>query len=335
LRFSSFPLRRYSDLVAVGTVADVMDLTGENRVFVTEGLRALRAGTRPGFSCLLQEAGINAAGRMASASPAVELLMEEDVHRAKVLAEDLCRLNDERKAAERDMYRTIRVGEPVPELLILSGEGWHAGVAGIVAARLSEAHNRSVVLICVDGETARGTARGLPGIRLSDLLAKCAPLLLAFGGHDLAAGFSVETAKIGALTAALREAYTELAVEPPPPALEIDAEITAELLTQDQVRALDALEPTGQGNPKPVLMLRGVRIDTLQAIGKDGGHTRIAVNAEMGTRQSLISGVWFGVKPGEIDAKPGDRVDVAFTPDINEFRGKAEVQLKMCGLRRA
>jgi single-stranded-DNA-specific exonuclease len=341
-------LNRCADIVMVGTVADVVPLLGENRILVAAGLDMTRRRPSPGLAALMQITGkqphgmtaadaayllaprINAAGRMGSAVLAAELLLEDDYSRASEMTAALCRLNDERKEAERAMQRTIQVEGTPPRLLILTGEGWHAGVAGIVAARLSEEHRRSVVLICIEDGMGRGTARGLPGIRLSELLARCAPLLLTFGGHDLAAGFSVEAEKIGALDTALREAYDDMVPEDPlPPALEIDAEVPAELLTIDQVRALDALEPTGQGNAKPVLMLRGAKIESLQAIGKDGGHTRIAVSQGA----AVLGGVWFGVKPDEIKVKPGGRSDVAFTPEINEFRGKAEVQLKVCGIR--
>ena len=348
-------LGEYADLAAIGTVADVMSLTGENRTIVRLGLAELRRTRRPGLKALLREAGleekpltstsvgytlaprINASGRMGCAALAGELLLTGDPVRGEELARQLCTLNRERQAIEAGIYaQCLERADALPQsrrhALVLAGEHWHQGVVGIVASRLAEKYACPAFMICLQDGKGKGSCRSFAGFNLFAALEHCAPLLEGFGGHALAAGFTIREENIPAFAAAMND-YVLAATggEEMVSVLEVDGELErAELLTLEGVEGLDLLEPYGAGNPKPVFSLSGCLVSALSEVG-GGRHLKLKLAA--GGRS--FDAIFFSATAAEAGIEAGDRVDVAFTPQINEYRGWRSVQLQLCDLRPA
>jgi len=342
----------YCDLAAVGTVADVMPMTGENRAIVSRGLARLNPPRHLGLSQLIRCAGledkpinsvsvgytlaprINASGRMGRAEVAVELLLTGDPRRAEELAEELCQLNRERQTIEGDIFQQCMdrlEAAPQSGVILLADEHWHQGVVGIVASRLSEKFACPTFMVCLDQGMGKGSCRSWGGVNLFDLLSRCSHLLENFGGHALAAGFTVREENIPALAAALRRAMEEdHGEEELPSELAVDAAVCPQELTVSAVEALDWLEPCGSGNPRPVLLLRGAQVQAMAQVGR-GRHLKLRLDS----RGCPLDAIYFSADAARLGLFPGCRVDVAFYPQINEFRGVRSVQLQVIDLRPA
>ena len=344
--------REYADLAAVGTVADVMPMTGENRTIVQTGLAALAHPRRVGLAQLMEEAGlgdkpvtsvsigytlaprINAAGRMGQADLAAELLLTRDPGRAAALAQELCALNRERQTIECEIFQEcVQRLERRPQsgIILLADEHWHQGVVGIVASRLTEKYSCPAFMVCLDQGIGKGSCRSWGGVNLFHLLTQCQDLLEGFGGHAMAAGFTVREENIPALERRLRQlVLEERAGEELPSLLEIDAAVLPQELTVEAVEALDALEPCGAGNPRPVLVLTGAHVISATQVGL-GRHLKLRLEG-LGVP---LDAIFFSVDGSELGLTPGCRVDVAFYPQINDFRGVRSVQLQVVDLRHA
>lgn len=348
--------RRFGELVAIGTVADVMQLTDENRALVRRGLELLGRTKRPGLRTLLLEAGldegslptavtisyglaprINAAGRMEQAMVALELLLTRDAARGEELARTLCQLNRERQAIELDIYEQCnRRLEEEPSLtapaIVLAGEGWHQGVVGIVASRLAEKYSCPAFMISLEGGHGKGSCRSFGGFNLFGALERCAGLLEGYGGHEMAAGFTVAEENIPELARRLRELVSDHARgQPMEASIDVDAEVEdCALLTVRQVDALSALEPFGTGNPRPVLLLRSAAVVACCDVG-GGRHLKMRVRRG----GVMLDAIFFSANAAACGVAAGDRLDIVFSPQINEFRGNRTVQLQICDLRPA
>ena len=344
--------REYADLAAVGTVADVMPMTGENRTIVQTGLAALAHPRRVGLAQLMDEAGlgdkpvtsvsigytlaprINAAGRMGQADLAAELLLTRDPGRAAALAQELCALNRERQTIECEIFQEcVQRLERRPQsgVILLADKHWHQGVVGIVASRLTEKYSCPAFMVCLDQGMGKGSCRSWGGVNLFHLLTQCQDLLEGFGGHAMAAGFTVREENIPALERRLRQlVLEEQAGEELPSLLEIDAAVLPQELTVEAVEALDALEPCGAGNPRPVLVLTGAHVISAAQVGR-GRHLKLRLEG----RGVPLDAIFFSVDGSELGLTPGCRVDVAFYPQINDFRGVRSVQLQVVDLRHA
>ena len=344
--------REYADLAAVGTVADVMPMTGENRTIVQTGLAALAHPRRVGLAQLMEEAGlgdkpvtsvsigytlaprINAAGRMGQADLAAELLLTRDPGRAAALAQELCALNRERQTIECEIFQEcVQRLERRPQsgVILLADEHWHQGVVGIVASRLTEKYSCPAFMVCLDQGMGKGSCRSWGGVNLFHLLTQCQDLLEGFGGHAMAAGFTVREENIPALDRRLRQlVLEEQAGEELPSLLDIDAAVLPQELTVEAVEALDALEPCGAGNPRPVLVLTGAHVISAAQVGR-GRHLKLRLEG----RGVPLDAIFFSVDGSELGLTPGCRVDVAFYPQINDFRGVRSVQLQVVDLRHA
>ena len=346
-------LERYLDLAAIGTIADVMPMEGENRAIVARGLEILEHTPRLGLRSLLREVGlegrplttslvgytlaprINAAGRMGRARLALELLLTQDAARGDALAAELCSLNRDRQAVEGDIFQECVQQldrSPQQEAVLLAGDSWHQGVVGIVASRLSERYSCPAFMICLHEGIGKGSCRSWGGVNLFRLLEGCGDLLEGFGGHALAAGFTVREENIPALTQRLRQAISKARREETFSAapLVIDAAVRPEELTVENVEALDRLEPCGQGCPRPVLALLGAQVTGLSQVGR-GRHLKLRLEA----KGSALEAIFFSAAPQELGISLGSRVDAAFSPQINEFRGVRSVQLQLVDLRPA
>lgn len=340
-------LNRYADLVAVGTIADVMPMIGENRVFVKRGLQLVRDGARPGLSKLIDAAGanrrkmtvtgigytlaprINAAGRLGGTDVAVNLLLSENSGEAEELAKQLCFLNTERRRIEAEMVNEatemLDKEPPMGRPIVLMSEGWHQGVAGIVASRISEKYNLPAIMICVKDGIGRGSCRSSGGYNIFEALSANRDILLSFGGHELAAGITISAENVSELRTRLGEAYVAASDDIPEPTLAIDFEvIKPELLSVANIMALDELEPFGTGNPAPVLCMTNMTVEAVVPLS-GGKHTKLRLEKS----GMVFDGLFFGKEPDKLEFKSGDRVDAAFNPQINEFRGKRTVQLNL------
>ena len=343
-------LAEYADMVCLGTVADVMLLRGENRVFVDRGLESLRHTKRPGFAALMQEAGcpqdqvsassigfmlaprINAAGRMGQIDLAVELFLTDDPHRAAVLARSLCELNRQRQTVESQIYHhavSMLPAGQAPEAIVLADETWHQGVVGIVASRIAEEFCCPTFLICLDGEHGKASSRSFGGFNLFTSLTALAPLLESYGGHELAAGFTIARDQIPDFrTQICRLAKAFYADNAPRTCLDIDCAVPPELLTLKGIESLVALEPCGSGCPKPVLMMKNLTVERISLVG-GGRHMRLRLRCGRAT----LNAIYFSATPETASIQVGDLVDIAFNPQINEFRNERTVQMNVLDIR--
>ena len=348
-------LRRYAELAAIGTVADVMQLTDENRAIVHLGLGRLSRTRRPGLRALLQEVApnqqkltavnigyglaprINAAGRMEQAAVALELLLTRDSARGQELALTLCDLNRERQAIELAIFEECsdylsRHPEEASGSIVLAGGHWHQGVVGIVASRLAEKHSCPAFMICLDQGRGKGSCRSFGGFNLFAALEQCAPLLEGYGGHELAAGFTIREENLPSFKRKMDELVADYSAQTPMLSiLNVDADIDdCALLTPQQVDALSLLEPFGSGNPKPVFRLQGALVVSCSDVG-GGRHLKMKVRRDGHTFDSIF----FSANTAAAGVAAGDRIDLIFTPQINEYRGRRDLQLQLCDLRPA
>ena len=343
-------LRNYADMVCLGTVADVMPLVGENRVFVARGLELLRHTHRPGIAALMKESGcesdnvnatsigfmlaprINAAGRMGQIELAVDLFLTDDEDKATYLAQSLCELNRQRQQVESDIYRQAVQMLPTgstPEAIVLADERWHQGVVGIVASRIAEEYCCPTFLICLDGDHGKASSRSFGGFNLFQALKNHSHLLESYGGHELAAGFTIHRSQIDAFREAVcRDARQYYAESGQRTVLDIDCAVTADLLSVGSIDALSALEPCGNGCPKPVLMLEKLVVDRLALVG-NSRHMRLRLKQG----HHMLGAICFCATTDTFPIQPGDIVDVAFQPQVNEFRGVRSVQLNVQDIR--
>ena len=341
-------LREYADLSTIGTVADVMNLTGENRAIVALGLKLLPQVRRPGLRALMRECSledkaitastigftlaprINAAGRMGCPQVALELLLTGDADRARSLAQSLCDLNRERQGIEQEIFsQCLTLLEEHPELardaIVLAGRDWHQGVVGIVASRLADRFSVPAFMICLDEEgRGKGSCRSWGGLNLFQSLEQAEQLLESFGGHELAAGFTILEEQIPAFRERMQSiARAHAAGRRVASQLTIDAVLdSAQLLSLENVADLQRLEPFGTGNPQPTFALTGATVSVLAPVGK-GRHTRLKIIRDGVSFNAIL----FSYAPEDTGLRIGCKADLAFTVQINRFRDRSSVQL--------
>lgn len=347
-----FVMEQYAELAAVGTIGDVMPLVGENRYIVRRGIEDIRASQNIGIDRLLRTAGvspesvdattvafsicprINAAGRIAAADKAVQLLMADSPEQAGLLSEELNLMNENRRAEEaRIMEDVSRQLESDPSILrervlVVSGEGWHHGVIGIVAARLLEKYGKPVLMISVENGEARGSARGIDGFSIYKLLDRCSRVLTKFGGHPKAGGFSLPADRVEdfrqMVYAFCRECYPKM----PEYTVSADMEITGDRLTEEALNSLSQLEPCGEGNQRPVFLLRNCTVESKRAL-KDGRYTSF----ELRSGGVKLKALCFGIPFAKFHPEQGSMVDIIAAAELNEFRGVKSVTLKVQEIR--
>ena len=343
-------LNQYADMVCLGTVADVMLLQGENRVFVSRGLEMLKTTRRPGIAALMAECGcspdtvtassigfmlaprINAAGRMGKIELAIELFLTADPLRAEEVARALCDLNRQRQAVESEIYQTaismLPAGQP-PEAIVLADESWHQGVVGIVASRIAEEYACPTFLICLDGDHGKASSRSHSGFNLFASLTALSDLLESYGGHELAAGFTIRRSNIPEFRRQICTLAADLYRDDSPrTSLDIDCTIPPELLTVKGIDSLNVLEPCGSGCPKPILMMKNMTIDRITMVG-NGRHMRLRLRSG----RFGMNAIYFSANPETASIALGDVVDIAFIPQVNEFRGERTVQMNVLDIR--
>ncbi len=352
---------QYADLVAIGTIADVMPVKGENKIIIKYGLSLIEHTKRPGLRALLEAVNptvegrtkkrskissgyigytiaprINAAGRIRSASMAVDLFLAEDEETARDLAEQLCVANRERQNEENNImqeaYEKIDREHDFEHdpVIILDSDHWHHGVIGIVSSRITEHYGLPSILISFEGangdgndDVGKGSGRSIKGMNLVDALVHSADHLVKFGGHELAAGLSVTRGELPAFRAAINEYAREVLSEDSlTPTLDADLELSSAELTMDLAESLLMLEPYGIGNPVPVFVMRDMNLTECIPIS-GGKHTRLCVSRDGKYFQAMC----FSCTMSDLNLFVGDHVDVLFTVDINEYNGRRSVQL--------
>jgi single-stranded-DNA-specific exonuclease len=344
-------LRKWLDLVALGTIADVVPLVGQNRIYAYHGLKQIARPSKPGLQALKRVAGIregavscgqvgfrlaprlNAAGRMESAVPGVDLLMSNSLDESQLIASELDTANVERQTIERRIFDEAVAlvesggGYPFRRSIVLASADWHQGVIGIVASRLVERYHRPTILIALteDG-LGKGSGRSIPGFHLLDALKACTPHLTRFGGHRYAAGIGLRAADVPAFAETFEaEAARLLADSDLVPRLTIDAEVEPGEVTRELALELKRLEPFGMGNPEPLLLLRGMTVVERRTVGE--GHLRLRLARD---------GCTFGAIAFNLAVREtSGLIDIAFFPELNEWNGSTTLQLRVKDLRPA
>ncbi|MBQ8908416.1 MAG: single-stranded-DNA-specific exonuclease RecJ [Clostridia bacterium] len=356
----------YADLVAIGTIADVMPLRDENKLIVKYGLSLIEKRRRLGLSALIDASvakndggsrrrsepkitsgmigftiapRLNAAGRVRSASLAVELLLSETKEKADALAAELCEANKERQNEEnrimQEAFAKIEAEHDFSRdaVIVLDADSWHQGVIGIVSSRVTERYGLPSILITFEGggDMGKGSGRSVHGLNLVEALVHCSDTLVKHGGHALAAGLSIERDKVPAFRRKINEyAAMHLSEEDLIPTVEADCVLTMEQIHMDLASELRLLEPYGVENPSPVFAMMGVRAENIAGVG-GGKHTRLTVCD--GERH--INAMYFSRSPESLDLYVGEKIDILFSIDINEWNGKHTVQLTVKDLRPA
>ena len=346
-------LDTYSDFVAIGTISDVMPVVGENRTLIRHGLKKLNVSPRHGLRQLMNETcperktistaavafiiapRLNAAGRMGRTSLSVELLLTDNDDEAKDLTRELCMLNDERRQIEAEIFE--EAAQMAKEIttrgpIVLAKREWFQGVMGIIAARIAEQNRCPAILISIDENgVGKGSCRSSGNFRLHTALLNCGGLLESYGGHEMAAGLMIKEENIEQFTKQLNDYYHENVKIFPVPTLRVDFEVEKPaLLTLENIESLVALEPFGNKNPPPVLCIKNAKLVSARSVG-DGKHTRLKIEKS----GAFFDCIFFAKAASELEALPGESVDAAFEPVVNEFRGKRSVQLQISDIKKA
>lgn len=343
-------LEKYADIIALGTVADIVSLKGENRIIVRSGLAFINVAMaentlRKGLQALLTESSstgnldasslayriaprINAAGRMGSAERAIRLLLTEDEAEAQLLAKEISDANAQRQEIEskiaEEAIRKIEKNTALKHhrVIVVNGKNWHQGVIGIVASRLVEKYGKPCIVISQNGEAAKGSGRSVDGFSLYDALCYCKDTLIQFGGHVLAAGLSLENDKIDEF----REKINEYAntVERPVAQLTIDCKLNPSSINMDMLSSIEQLAPFGADNPQPVFGLYNMEITGIQPVG-NGKHMRITLQKN----GHSICAIMFSVDVRSFPYKESDRVDLAVRLSLGEYMGKQKINVQI------
>ncbi len=346
-------MERKLEIAALATVADIVPLTEENRVIVREGMLRMERTSRPGLQALMRNAGIvfpmhsddiafrlgprlNAAGRLEDAAQAVALLTTEDPAEAKRIADHLEENNRRRQEAEQQILREALTLFPLQvrlrqdRAIILEGENWNTGLIGLAAGKLCERFHHPVIVLSRQEDQAVGSCRSVPGVNIWEMLNRCADLYLRFGGHAQAAGLTLPADRIPEFRRRLNDVLRENCDERCfLPVKEYDSELPLSEVTLEMVDRLEALEPTGFGNPAPAFLCRGADVQEARRVGRDGSHLKLSLH-EGGT---VRDGIGFGL--GDAADQVLHRADIVFRPGRNEFNGRVSAQLQVQAIRAA
>lgn len=343
--------RRYGGITAIGTIADIMPILDENRCIVRYGLKQLEQSCPAGIEALLRLSGaeegiidtnviayqvaprMNAAGRISDCKVSVELLLETDPARAERLAQILCDCNVERKEKEqqvvRDIDQILAGNHPSEKIMVYASEHWHNGVIGIAASRLTERYARPCVLICFDGDSAKGSARSVRGVNLFELMGQSSRYLENFGGHEMAVGLTLKKENYQSfLQDITQKAREQIPDEALIPICEAEFETDDSAFTSEFVHSLDLLEPFGNGNPYPTVCAKNLRVCAVTGVG-GGKHTRFTL--EKNGRE--FTAMWFGHPPEDSDCAEGDRIDLCCTVAERIFRQRPYLNVTIRSLR--
>lgn len=333
-------LEAYSDLAAIGTIGDIVPLTGENRTLIRAGLEHLSQSDRPGVQALLENAGIagkaltstnvaftlvpriNATGRMGAPERAVRLLISGYEEEAEVLSEEICADNEERRRVEAEIaeaaFADIEAkGYMKDRVVVVDGENWHHGVIGIVASRVTERCGKPCMIISRGETEAKGSGRSIEGFSLFEAICACGDLLIKFGGHPMAAGITLKPENIEAFRKRINQYAAEHFPQMPTQTVTLDCKLNPAALSVSMAQSLTQLEPFGNGNPQPVFGLFNMELSNVTPVG-GGGHLRLTLEKN----GAVITAMRFNTKPEELPYHIGDKIDLAVQLEAREFRGQ-------------
>lgn len=333
-------LEAYSDLAAIGTIGDIVPLTGENRTLIRAGLERLSQSDRPGVQALLENAGIagkaltstnvaftlvpriNATGRMGAPERAVRLLISGYEEEAEVLSEEICADNEERRRVEAEIaeaaFANIEAkGYMKDRVVVVDGENWHHGVIGIVASRVTERCGKPCMIISRGETEAKGSGRSIEGFSLFEAICACGDLLIKFGGHPMAAGITLKPENIEAFRKRINRYAAEHFPQMPTQTVTLDCKLNPAALSVSMAQSLTQLEPFGNGNPQPVFGLFNMELSNVTPVG-GGGHLRLTLEKN----GAVITAMRFNTKPEELPYHIGDKIDLAVQLEAREFRGQ-------------
>lgn len=333
-------LEAYSDLAAIGTIGDIVPLTGENRTLIRAGLERLSQSDRPGVQALLENAGIagkaltstnvaftlvpriNATGRMGAPERAVRLLISGYEEEAEVLSEEICADNEERRRVEAEIaeaaFADIEAkGYMKDRVVVVDGENWHHGVIGIVASRVTERCGKPCMIISRGETEAKGSGRSVEGFSLFEAICACGDLLIKFGGHPMAAGITLKPENIEAFRKRINQYAAEHFPQMPTQMVTLDCKLNPAALSVSMAQSLTQLEPFGNGNPQPVFGLFNMELSNVTPVG-GGGHLRLTLEKN----GAVITAMRFNTKPEELPYHIGDKIDLAVQLEAREFRGQ-------------
>lgn len=333
-------LEAYSDLAAIGTIGDIVPLTGENRTLIRAGLERLSQSDRPGVQALLENAGIagkaltstnvaftlvpriNATGRMGAPERAVRLLISGYEEEAEVLSEEICADNEERRRVEAEIaeaaFADIEAkGYMKDRVVVVDGENWHHGVIGIVASRVTERCGKPCMIISRGETEAKGSGRSIEGFSLFEAICACGDLLIKFGGHPMAAGITLKPENIEAFRKRINQYAAEHFPQMPTQTVTLDCKLNPAALSVSMAQSLTQLEPFGNGNPQPAFGLFNMELSNVTPVG-GGGHLRLTLEKN----GAVITAMRFNTKPEELPYHIGDKIDLAVQLEAREFRGQ-------------
>lgn len=333
-------LEAYSDLAAIGTIGDIVPLTGENRTLIRAGLERLSQSDRPGVQALLENAGvagkaltstnvaftlvprINATGRMGAPERAVRLLISGYEEEAEVLSEEICADNEERRRVEAEIaeaaFADIEAkGYMKDRVVVVDGENWHHGVIGIVASRVTERCGKPCMIISRGETEAKGSGRSIEGFSLFEAICACGDLLIKFGGHPMAAGITLKPENIEAFRKRINQYAAEHFPQMPTQTVTLDCKLNPAALSVSMAQSLTQLEPFGNGNPQPVFGLFNMELSNVTPVGGEG-HLRLTLEKN----GAVITAMRFNTKPEELPYHIGDKIDLAVQLEAREFRGQ-------------
>lgn len=333
-------LEAYSDFAAIGTIGDIVPLTGENRTLIRAGLERLSQSDRPGVQALLENAGIagkaltstnvaftlvpriNATGRMGAPERAVRLLISGYEEEAEVLSEEICADNEERRRVEAEIaeaaFADIEAkGYMKDRVVVVDGENWHHGVIGIVASRVTERCGKPCMIISRGETEAKGSGRSIEGFSLFEAICACGDLLIKFGGHPMAAGITLKPENIEAFRKRINQYAAEHFPQMPTQTVTLDCKLNPAALSVSMAQSLTQLEPFGNGNPQPVFGLFNMELSNVTPVG-GGGHLRLTLEKN----GAVITAMRFNTKPEELPYHIGDKIDLAVQLEAREFRGQ-------------
>lgn len=338
---------KYLDIVSIGTISDIVPLVDENRVITKLGLKLVACTRNLGLKSLLKEIGmnkidssvisfgvaprINACGRMGYANEALKLLLTEDENNAKELTDSLKKYNNDRQKAEKKIFEEAMEQIKQKKLenansIVLAGEGWHSGVIGIVASKITELYFKPCILICLEenANIGKGSGRSIPGFDLHEALMKCKDLLEGFGGHSMAVGLSLKRENFEKFQEIFNKIVEEANIQDLEPILKIDSVLNLETITQDTVKSISLLEPFGEANKTPIFAIKNLKIDSIRAL-TEGKHLKLSLKSN----NIYINAIGFNLGFLVDEYRLGDKVDVAGNLEINSFNGIESIQINL------
>ena len=336
---------KYLDIVCIGTISDIVPLVDENRVITKLGLMLVNQTRNIGLKSLLMSSGykkidsttisfgvaprINACGRMGHAEEALKLFLSDNISEVQELTKRLNDYNIKRQEKEKSIYREaleMIEKEHLDEndTIIVAGENWHHGVIGIVASKITELYFKPSILLCYEGDEAKGSGRSIPGFDLHEALMKCLDHIEKFGGHSMAIGITIKREELEEFRESLEKVAREAHIEDITPIIQIDAKISLNDINKEMVESLKQLEPFGEGNKMPVFVIKNLKIDSIRAL-TEGKHLKLTLKEG----NNIIDAIGFNMGELAEEYKIGNKIDVVGVLEINSFNGVDSVQINM------